>query len=102
MWLIDAQAEAAADAGVTPGSSPGAWDALYQAWRGPEVLAMQQMIATAQALPALTTYALNDTMPSVVLAQMLYQDPTRAQQLEDMNDVPHPLFMPASGIALAT
>jgi len=40
-------------------------------------------------------------MPSLALAQLFYQDATRAPELEAMNDVAHPLFMPATGIRLA-
>jgi len=35
------------------------------------------------------------------MAYRLYQDATRATQLVQFNDAPHPLFMPASGKALA-
>jgi prophage DNA circulation protein len=40
--------------------------------------------------------------PAVALARRLYQDATRATQLVALNDATHPLFMPASGKALAS
>ncbi len=90
--LQDAQVWAAADAGQ---------DQLYIAWQGMMALSTQMMIQAAQALPSLVTYSVGDAFPSVLLAQMLYQDPTRAPQLELLNDVADPLFMPPVGMALS-
>ena len=90
--LLDAQVAAAAAAGQ---------DALWRAWSGLIVLAMRDMIARAQALPQMSGYATGVPVPSLVLAQRLYRDPSRAGQLEDLNDVMHPLFMPPVGVALA-
>ncbi len=90
--LLDAQAQAAADAGE---------DALWHAWSGLIVLAMRDMIARAQALPQLGGYETGVPVPSLVLAQRLYRDASRAGQLEDLNDVAQPLFMPPVGVALA-
>jgi len=90
--LLDAQVWAAANAGA---------DQLYLAWEGMIALAMQQMIQGAQGLPTLLTYSLGDAFPSVVLGQMFYQDPSRGPQLELLNDVPDPLFMPPVGLALS-
>lgn len=91
LGMLDAQADAAAAAGQ---------DALWEAWQGITTLCMQDMIVRAQQLPSLTTYAAGEPLPSVALAQRLYRDPSRAGELEDLNDVPHPLFMPAAGLAL--
>jgi prophage DNA circulation protein len=93
LGLLDAQTAAAASAGQ---------DALYLAWQGLTALAMTDMITRAQALPVIAPYTLPAPLPSLALAQMLYQDATRAAQLENLNDVPHPLFMPASGLALSS
>ncbi len=92
LGLLDAQALAAADAGQ---------DDLWRAWSALTVLAMDDMIVRAQGLPTLGSYTTGEPLPSVVLAQMLYLDPGRAGELEDLNDVPHPLFMPVAGLALS-
>ena len=88
-----AQAQAAAGAGQ---------DDLWRAWQAIMALTMNDMISRAQALPSLASYVLPDPLPSLVLAQRLYQDPTRAALLEQLNDVPHPLFMPAGGLWLTS
>lgn len=86
--LIDAQALAAADAGS---------DDLFRAWNALESLATADMIARAQALPSQATYALPQSLPALVLAQLLLQDPTQADALADLNDAAQSLFMPAAG-----
>ena len=92
LGLLYAQAEAAAAAGQ---------DDLFRGWGAITQLAMAYMIARAQGLPTLGSYSGGEPLPSVVLAQLLYLDPSRAAELEDLNDVPQPLFMPASGLALS-
>jgi prophage DNA circulation protein len=89
--LIEAQVDAAADAGS---------DDLYRAWRGLQAMTVANMIAEAQSLPQLGSYTTADTWPSLALAQALFQDPTQAGALENINDVPHPLFMPVNGLAI--
>jgi hypothetical protein len=74
LGLFDVQTEAAADAGQ---------DDLYRGWLALTALAMQDLIARAQALPSLASY--RTPTPSVVLAQRLYQDPSRASGLEQLN-----------------
>ena len=69
---------------------------------GLPAICMQHMISAVQSLPDLGNHDQPDAIPSVVLAQILYQDPTRAAELEGLNDVPHPLFMPPSGLALSS
>ncbi len=90
--LLDAQTNAAAAAGQ---------DDLYRAWQAITALTMTDMIARAQSLPVLGPYTLPAPLPSLALAQRLYRDPTRAPQLEQLNDVAHPLFMPPIGVALS-
>jgi prophage DNA circulation protein len=52
-------------------------------------------------LPQTISYGLNQRKPSLVLAQVLYADPSRGDELARNNGVIHPLFMPASVTALA-
>lgn len=90
--LFDLQAQAAADSGQ---------DDLYRALGALESLAMADMTARAQALPRLERYAIAATLPSDVLAWRFYQDPNRIAELEALNNVQHPLFMPAAGLRLS-
>ena len=91
--LIDTQALTASAAG---------YDALCEAWGQLSVAVVTDMTTRAQQLPTLGAYAVSDSLPSLALAQRIYQDATRADELATLNAVPHPLFMPASGQALAS
>jgi prophage DNA circulation protein len=75
-------------------------DALYQAWLGVTGLVIADLTQRAQNLPSLTSYATPNRLPAPVLAQILYQDATQADLLVALNDVIHPGFMPAAGLAL--
>ena len=90
--LIDDRITAAAYAGA---------DDLYRAWSIVQGLVVTDMTLRAQGLPSRATYGLPRSLPSLVLAQRLYADPTRADELVALNDVSHPAFMPASGIRLS-
>lgn len=90
--LLDAQTEAAAASGA---------DDLYRGWRALTALAMTDMITRAQSLPTLAAYTIGAALPAVALAQLLYRDATRADQLAQLNDTPHPLFMAQAGVALS-
>lgn len=76
-------------------------DALYAAWQALESIVLQDLAQRVQQLPQLIAYTLPSPPPAVALAYRLYQDATRATQLVQLNDAPHPLFMPLSGQALA-
>lgn len=89
--LIDGQIEAAASAGA---------DDLYRGWRALYALAATYMAQVAQQLPAVITYVAGDSYPAPVLAQRLYGSAAGADALFALNDVPSPLFMPATGLAL--
>jgi prophage DNA circulation protein len=54
------------------------------------------------ALPASVQINTPAPQPSLVLAQRLYRDPTRADQLVVFADPVHPAFMPTSFGALAS
>ena len=56
----------------------------------------------AFALPVMVSYSFSDSMPSLWLAQRLYQDASRGDELIAENRPIHPLFMPLSGKALAS
>jgi prophage DNA circulation protein len=52
-------------------------------------------------LPQITIYSYPVRMPSLWIAQRLYQDPSRNDELILENSVIHPLFMPTTGEALS-
>jgi hypothetical protein len=86
--ILDTQVAAAADAGN--------YD-LFRAWRAIEAAAIADMRQRAQNLPNLASYALPSSLPALVVAQQLLQDATRADDLVQLNDTPHPLFMAPAG-----
>jgi prophage DNA circulation protein len=55
----------------------------------------------ARPLPQLAAYSLANNPSSLVLAQRLYGDARRADELVLENEVVHPLFMPSNGRALS-
>lgn len=63
------------------------------------IKAVTQAVTTLNPVVELT---LNESMPSLYLAYRLYQDPTRAQELVDRNDVAMPSFMPTTFEALTS
>jgi prophage DNA circulation protein len=70
------------------------------------LIALQGAIANdlgsrARPLPRLVSYSFPQRMPSLWLAQRLYQDPSRTDQLVGENRPVHPAFMPATGTALS-
>lgn len=88
---IDIRAEVAADAGD---------DDAFRGWRELAAAASRAMAERARRAPRLAAYALPAGRPSLALAQRLYGDAGRAEELVLLNDVPHPAFMPAAGKAL--
>lgn len=91
--LIQAQIEYAAAAANDP---------LYQAWVGLAGTISQDLLVRVMQLPVLTTYSVGRTLPACVIAQMLYGDGTRGTELALLNDIPHPGFMPPTGVALSS
>ena len=90
--LIDARTAAAADAGL---------DDLFFAWQAIGAMAVEDVTRRAAQAPSLARYSLPDTLSSLALAQLLYGDAGRAEELEALNDAIHPAFMPRSGFRLA-
>lgn len=90
--LCDRQAEAANLAGQ---------DDLYRAWLALTGIAMNDLIQRAQQLPALVGFTTPVSLPGVVLGQIYYQDAARGDEIAALNDVPHPMFMPLSGVRLS-
>ena len=59
------------------------------------------LVVTALPLPRVLNYQFAHPFPSLVMAQKLYQDPSRADEMRDGNNVVHPAFMPPLGSALS-
>lgn len=60
----------------------------------------RDLIRRSSTLPETVVYSLPQSASSLHLANRLYGDATRAEELERENATPHPAFMPARGIAL--
>ena len=90
--LIDAEITVAGDAGD---------DDSFTALRGLRVAVVQDLTARGANLAPMTQVTTAEPTPSLVLAQRLYRDPTRAGELERESGCRHPLFLPQSFAALA-
>jgi hypothetical protein len=55
----------------------------------------------SRPLPRMVRYTFPTNLPSLVLAQRLYYDPSRNDELIAENKPIHPLFMPPTGVALS-
>lgn len=76
-----------------------AGDDLYQALSALRAALVADMAARGSRLPRLTTIIPAVTLPSLVLAQHIYGDATRAGEIVSRNHVRHPGFVPG-GVAL--
>src|SRR5581483_7122054 len=90
--LIDLEITTAGDAGD---------DDSYAALRQLRADVAQDLASRGAGLPDIVEVDSPAPVPSLVLAQRLYRDPARADQLvEFAGDVPHPAFLPARFKAL--
>jgi prophage DNA circulation protein len=60
------------------------------------------LVETARPLPRLLNYHFNLTLPSLMLAQRLYADPSRADELRNENKIVHPAFCLRDGVAMSS
>ncbi|MGN6589300.1 MAG: DNA circularization protein [Sphingomicrobium sp.] len=91
--LIDDESDIAGDAGDD--SSYGALRALRQA-------IVADLQARGANLASIATFTFNAPLPSLVLANRIYRDPTREQQLVQQVAPIHPAFMPTRFKALSS
>jgi hypothetical protein len=56
---------------------------------------------TALQLPRIVNFSYQASFPSLYLVNLIYQDASRSDELEDENKVVHPLFMPLNIIGLS-
>lgn len=73
----------------------------YRALLAVHGAAIRDLSARARPLPQIVPYQLPVRQPSLWLANRLYGDAGRADELARENRAVHPLFMPASGRALS-
>ena len=76
-------------------------DAVLQSFRVLRKTVVDNLGAQGASLPRLITVNLPSAMPAVVIAQRLYRDANRADELVTEADPIHPWFMPAKFQALA-
>ncbi|TBW58561.1 hypothetical protein EZI54_04030 [Marinobacter halodurans] len=65
-------------------------DAVYAALVDLRAKVSDDLRTRAVALPGMTTYTPQRTLPALVVAHRLYGDATRADEIVARNDVPHP------------
>lgn len=75
--------------------------ANYQALISLHAAVTQDLTTRAMSLPQLITYSMARIMTSHALANRLYGDASRCDELRAENKVIHPAFMPLSGTALS-
>ena len=90
--LIDAESDIAGDAGD---------DNTYQALREMRQAVVADLTTRGANMAAISTFSFNTTLPSLVLANRIYRDPTREQQLVQQVAPRHPAFMPTAFKALS-
>jgi len=91
--LIEAQATTAADSGN---------DATFAQWRALSQAVSSDLTTRGKQVPNVVDYTFQNNRTALELAQLLYQDGTRAGELVARNAAPFPLFMPATVEALAS
>lgn len=90
--LLDAEIQIAGDQGE---------DGTYNAMRAVRSAVAQDLTARGASLAALATIRTPRPMPALVLAQRVYRDASRSDELIVEADAVHPCFMPTSFRALA-
>ena len=89
---LDTEALTAADGGL---------DASYLALQSLRAAVVQDLTSAGAGLAPLIEVSFSASLPSLTLAQRLYQDAARAPELVSEADVPHPAFMPLAFMALS-
>lgn len=76
-------------------------DASYEALMALKKTLLLDIAQRSAGLAPIIRYKLARGVPALVLAQLLYKDEGRADELARRNGVAHPAFMPAEGEALS-
>ena len=77
-------------------------DDVFTSMRSLRAFVVTDLNTRAATLPQLITVTFNAALPSLVLAQRLYGDPTRSDELVQRANPRNPLFMPLSFEALSS
>lgn len=91
--LIDEEILMAGDAGD---------DEVYRALSAAKQAVVGDLRARGGNLASVTTFSVSASMPALALAQRLYRDPTRSDDLVKQADPVHPAFMPTTFKALSS
>ncbi len=76
-------------------------DATFNALRALRSAVVQDLAEKGASLATITTVTTHQSVPAPVLAQRLYRDPSRSDELVVQADPPHPAFMPTAFKALS-
>ncbi len=90
---LDAEAQIAGDQGA---------DDIYVSLRATRTAVSIDLAARGAALPSMRQYSFKAALPADVLAQRIYRDPTRADELTALANPVHPAFMPLAFKALSS
>ncbi len=90
--LLDAEIEIAADQFD---------DDVFMALKALRTAVVQDLVARGANLAAIVTFTTEGPVPAIVLANRIYGDPSRAEQLIQQVEPIHPLFMPTTFDALS-
>jgi hypothetical protein len=74
---------------------------VYRALIGLHAAVTRDLITRSKPLPRMVNYNFGRSFPSLKIAQVLYGDSSRAEEIYEENRVPHPLFMLGMGRALS-
>lgn len=91
--LIDAEITVAGDSGD---------DASFSSLRSLRVALVVDLNSRGAGLPPMQVFNFAANLPSLAIAQQLYQDASRSDELVAEGNPPHPAFMPLSFSALAS
>lgn len=76
-------------------------DAVFNSLRALRAAVVQDLTARGAGLASIQAFKIGAALPASVVAQRLYRDPSRADELVVQANPPHPAFMPASFKALS-
>jgi hypothetical protein len=74
---------------------------MFQSLTGLYSAITNHLVSTARPLPRLITYQFGRVMTTLTIAQWLYADPSRADEIRQENKIVHPAFCPFYGVALS-
>lgn len=90
--LIDSEMDVAGDQGA---------DGTYEALRTLRAAVVSDLNQRGGGLPSIRTFTFSASLPALTLANRIYQDATRADELVSQADPIHPAFMPTLFNALS-